>query len=165
VHARVVSSTDCAVLVRLRGAELTILRGDLPAGQLVAGSVVEVHYRDGKAGRYGTYLFAVPPDTALSKRPGRSFHAVITRVKKGSLQIEAGGKKQSLDVEKRATVVDAAGTRVGRTAVLASVSAGDEVLVKYAEQSSDIIAGDVVIPGTDLKVLEVRRLTASPGRP
>lgn len=165
VHARVVSATGDAVTLQLRDSTLTIARADLPADRIAAGSVVEVHYRDSKPERRGVYVFAVPADTALSKRPGRSFHAVITQVKKSSLRIDAGGKHKSLNVEKRAIVVDAAGTRVGKAAVLAAITPGDEVLLKYVEESSDIITGDVTIPGTDLKVLEVRRLTAPPGRP
>ncbi len=161
VHARVVSATGEAVTLQLRDSTLAIARGDLAADAVTPGSVVEVHYRDSKGERRGIYVFAVAADTGLSKRPGRSFHAVITQVKKSSLRIDAGGRKTSLDVEKRAIVVDAAGTRVGKAAVLAAVRPGDEVLVKYVETSSDMVAGDVVIPGTDLKVLEVRRLGPS----
>ncbi len=161
VHARVVSAMGDAVTLQLRDSTLAIARGDLPADAVVTGSVVEVHYRDSKGERRGVYVFAVAPDAGLSKRPGRSFHAVITGVKKSSLRIDAGGRNKSLDVEKRSVVVDAAGTRVGKAAVLAAVRPGDEVLLKYVETSSDLLVGDVFIPGTDLKVLEVRQLGPS----
>ena len=35
---------------------------------------------------------------------------------------------------------------------------GDLLLVKYSEESDDIIVGDLTLPGTQLRALEVRPL-------
>jgi len=158
VRARVTAASPVLLTLQLRGAELQVQRGALPPDAAAVGSTIELHYVDSKGVKRAAFAFPAPDPGELSKRPGRSLHGVLTQVKKTSLQIDAGGTKKSLDVERRAVVVDAGDTRTGRAAVIAALTAGDEVLVKYAEQSSDIVAGDVVIPGTDLKALEVRRL-------
>lgn len=164
VRARVTAASPVLLTLQLRGDELQVARGALPPDAAPVGSTIELHYVDSHGTRRAAFAFSTSAPGELSKRPGRSLHGVVTRVKKTSLQIDAGGKKKSLDVERRAVVVDAADTRTGRAAVIAALKPGDEVLVKYVEQSSDIVAGDVVIPGTDLKVIEVRRLGRSPGQ-
>lgn len=121
-----------------------------------------MHYVDSRGVKRAAFAFPVTDPGDLSKRPGLSLHGVVTRVKGASLRIDAGGKENSLEVERRAVVVDAGTTRTGRAAVVAALAPGDEVLVKYAEQSSDIVTAEVFVPGTDLKALEVRRLGRSP---
>lgn len=163
VRARVTAASPVLLTLQLREAELQVQRGALPPDLPAVGSTIELHYVDSKGVKRAMFAFPAPDPGELSKRPGLSLHGVLTRVTKTSLQIDAGGSRKSLDVERRAVVVDAGGTRTGRAEVIAALTAGDEVLVKYAEQSSDIPAGDVVIPGTDLKALEVRRLGRSTG--
>ena len=158
VRARVTAASPLLLTLQLREAEIQVQRGALPPDAAAVGSTIELHYVDSKGVKRAVFAFPAPDPGELSKRPGRSLHGVLTRVRKTSLQIDAGGSRKSLDVESRAVVVDAGDTRTGRAAVIAALTAGDEVLVKYAEQSSDIPAGDVLIPGTDLKALEVRRL-------
>lgn len=158
VCARVTAASPVLLTLQLQGAELQVARGALPPDAAEVGSTIELHYVDSKGARRAAFVFSTPDPGELSKRPGRSLHGVVTRVKRASLQIDAAGKRKSLDVENRAVVVDGADTRTGRAAVIAALKPGDEVLVKYVEQSSDIVTGDVVIPGTDLKALEVRRL-------
>jgi hypothetical protein len=47
---------------------------------------------------------------------------------------------------------------IGRAEVITRLSAGDLILLKYEEHHASIMVGDITLPGSELRAVEVRRL-------
>jgi hypothetical protein len=148
--------------VQLRGGKPLSIACDAPCAAVTPAAIVELHYVDRKGDRRAEFLFVVDQAAGeLSRRPGRSARGVVTRTKKSSLQLQVGTKKRTYELEKKTTLVEPGQWRpaaTGRAEVMARVKAGEDILLKYEEHDDSIQAGEVTIPGTALKAVEVRRL-------
>lgn len=163
VRARLVAVSPESLTLALRDSHLTLTRDPSAGPAPSVGSIVEVHYGDRNHIRRAVLVFASPglSDEMLSKRPGRSFRGKVTRVGKSTLRLEVDGKRRDLTLDRKSTLVEKdrwAAAASGTAGVLSRVQLGELLLVKYAEESNDLVVGDITLGGTDLKVIEVRRL-------
>ncbi len=162
VRGRVASNSPGTIVLQLRDGRPLAVACDTRCAAASPGSLVELHYVDRKGERRAEHLFVGPAaDGELSRRPGRSVRGLVIRARTSSVQLQVGTKKRSYEIERKATFVEAGGWQpvaTGRDAIAARIRTGEEVLLKYEEDDSSIQAGEVTIPGTTLKAVEVRRL-------
>jgi hypothetical protein len=72
-----------------------------------------------------------------------------------------GNKQRTYGVEKSAALIEASQPQpaaIGRAEVLTRLSAGEMILLKYEEHDASISVGDILLPGSELRAVEVRRL-------
>ena len=162
VRGTVTAATASSVTMQLRDSSITLVV-DAPLAQqaaaLRAGSLIEAHFTDRKGDRRAV-LFLSAATSELSKRAGHSYRGTVDRTKWGTLSINVEGRKRGVSLEKKTRLFAADGTALGSGSkeVSAQLKAGDAVLVTYDEVSSDIPAGDIVIPSSTQRALEIRRL-------
>lgn len=125
-----------------------------------AGARVEVHYLDKKPARAVLILDGIAADLTASKRPGRSYRGVISRIKRSAVSVRIATRTRGVTMEKNTKLVDVDGRSlaIGGKAISGQLAIGDPVLVTYDEQSDDVFSGDVYIPGSHQRALEIRRL-------
>lgn len=166
IRGAVTDVSDSSVTLKLRDSSLTLARqpGATNEHTLAIGSTVDAHYTDRKGERRLVLVIAGPGVAGqLSKRPGHSYRGIVERTKWGTLSIRVEGRKRSVSLEKKTKLLAGDGTSLasGSKEISARLKAGDEVLVTYDEVSSDIPAGDIVIPSSSLRALEIRMLPAN----
>jgi hypothetical protein len=163
VRGRVMSNTPGTIIVTLQGTRQLSVTCDARCDAASPGSLVELHYSDRKGQKRAEYVFVGPSaDNELSRKPGRSVRGIVARTRKSSVQLQVGSKKRSYEIERKAAFVEAGQWQPaasGRAEVIARLVVGESVLLKYEEQDSSIYVGDVLLPQTTLKALEVRRLS------
>jgi hypothetical protein len=157
VRATVTSVSADSLTLRLRDKDLTITRDGVEAPAV--GSTVEAHYLDKSGAKRAVLIFELEPTTELSKRAGYSYRGLIKRLKRSSVSVAAGTKSNTINLMKKTRLVDAAGRAVaaGAKEVGALLRTGDEVLIKYEEDSAVVVEGMMMGSGSD-QALEVRKL-------
>lgn len=171
VRGTVTDASSGSLTVQLRDKTLTLTTdretrlvrpaANGSATQPGVGSLIEVHYVDRKPSpRAVLILDGIPVAAPVSKRPGRSYRGVISRVKRSSVSIKVDARTRGvkMDSHTRLTGVDGGSLAVGWKAVAGQLSAGEDVLVVYDEQSDDINTGDLIIPGSYQRAVEIRKL-------
>jgi hypothetical protein len=162
VHATVAQTTPASVTLQLRDKTLTVAL-DPGARILPVGSLVEVHYLEKPAPRAVLILDRLPPETVVSKRAGRSYRGVISRTKSQSVYLRVDNKNREVKMYSKTRLTGADGRVLvtGSKTVAAQMSVGEEVLINYDQQSEDMMAGDLLIPGSSDRALVIRKLGAS----
>lgn len=175
VRGAVVATSPTSLTVQLRNKSITLSldpqtrtmgAAGLDAATAVAmppaaGALIEVHYIDRKPIPQAIFIVAaLPATTQVSNRPGRSYRGVVSRAKSGSLALTVDTKRRGVTMDRKTKLFDADGRSlaIGGKAVSGQLVAGDPVLVTYDEQSDDVFSGDVYIPGSHQRALEIRRL-------
>ena len=133
----------------------------VPADALIVGAPVEVHYTDRKAMRRAVFIIdRVPDGAALSKRPGRSYRGIVRGTKRGRLTmlVDTRTRGVGLDSRTKLTGTDGRSLAVGSKAIAGQLSASEEVLVTYDEQSDDMQVGDTTIFASSQRAIEIRKL-------
>lgn len=146
----VVSVSPESVVLKLRNRELSLAR-DLslevrPADALASGQIVDAHYVDRRGTRRAVIVLGAIADDAakLSKRPGTSVLGTVKKAKRSSLTLDVAGKSRGFGLKKKTRLLDRDGRLAaeGAAAIVASVSAGDRLLIAY-ERDED--AGDQAV--------------------
>ena len=154
-------SPDTAVL-QLRSENITVALDPSMAPSLRLNGLAEVHYTEKNDIRHAVLAFtdAAAGQQQLSKRPGRSYRGVITRVKRGAVNLQVANKSRELGLEKRTRLIDAQGSEIalGSKAILPLLATGQPVLVKYEDDSTLIAVGDVSFLDSSEDAVEIRRL-------
>ncbi len=159
VRGMVSSVSADSLTLKLRNKELTIGL-DAVASAPAAGSVVEAHYTDKKGVRRAMLIFAADPSAALSKRPATSYRGIVQRIKRGTVSLTANTKSHGIGLDKKTRLVDAGGRSIasGAKEISSALPAGEDVLVKYEDDSTAVGIGDgMAYLGGD-KALEIRGL-------
>jgi hypothetical protein len=159
VHATVATTSPESLTLQLRDKTLTVaLDPSAPAVQV--GSLVEVHYLEKPSPRAVLILDGLPADTVVSKRPGRSYRGVVSRTKSQSVYVRVDNKNREVKMysKTRLTTPDGALLVTGSKPVAAQLAVGEELLINYDQQSEDMMAGDIFIPGSSDRALVIRKL-------
>jgi hypothetical protein len=149
---------DPATQVFRPGGAAASVSGGLP----VVGSVVEAHYVEHRQVRRAAMIYEQGGGSSneLSKRPGTSYRGLANGLSRNTLKVRIDSKSRGVKVDAKTRLTDSDGRAlaVGRKPIGALLAAGEEVLVTYANDSDDIIAGDVMIFGSTQRALEIRKL-------
>lgn len=159
VHAAVATASPESLTLQLRDKTLTVALD--PGARIVpVGSLVEVHYLEKPAPRAVLILDGLPPETVVSKRAGRSYRGVVSRTKSQSVNLRVDNKNREVKMYSKTRLIGADGRVLvtGSKTVAAQMSVGEEVLVNYDQQSEDMMAGDILIPGSSDRALVIRKL-------
>jgi hypothetical protein len=162
VRGTVTSVTASSLTLKLRDSSVTLAidAATTPStAALSAGSTIEAHFTDRKGDRRAVLLLTASTGQ-LSKRFGQSYRGIVERTKRGTLSLRVEGRKRGVSLDKVTKLFASDGTALGSGSkeVSAQLKAGEMVLVTYDEVSSDIPAGDIVIPSSSERALEIRRL-------
>lgn len=159
VRGVVISNASGAVLLQMRGDKRISISCDERCAAATPGATVELHYADRDHALRGELLFIDRGAGELSKRPGRSVRGTVLRTRSASVQLQVGNKQRTYGVEKSAALIDASQPpAVGRSEVLTRLSAGETILLKYEEHDTSMSVGDLFLPGSELRAVELRRL-------
>lgn len=161
VRGVVISNASGAVLLQTRGDRRIAISCDARCAAATPGAIVELHYVDRDDDLRGELLFTDPSAGELSKRPGRSVRGTVLQTKTASVRLQVGNKQRTYGVEKSAALFEPRQPQpaaIGRAEVLTRLSAGETILLKYEEHDSSISVGDILLPGSELRAVEVRRL-------
>ena len=158
VRGIVSAASPTSVTLRLRDGDLTL--SSESDARLVIGERVEAHYTDRKGERRAVLFLDPGTSGTLSKRPGRSYRGTVDRMRRSTLSLRVEGRRRDVTLDSRTTLSTAGGRALasGRSDVAAALSDGEPLLVIYDEQSDDMMAGDVLIPGTARLAREIRRI-------
>ena len=159
VHATVAETSPTAITLQLRDKTLTLAL-DRDARVMPVGSLVEVHYVERPAPRAVIILDSLPPDTVVSKRPGRSYRGVVTKARSGSVYVRVDNKNREVKMDSKTRLMAADGQvlTTGWKLVAPQLVVAEELLITYAQQSEDLMAGDLYLPGSSDRALVIRRL-------
>lgn len=162
VRGVVISNAAGSVLLQMGGDRRIAIACDGRCAAATPGAIVELHYTDRNDEIRGELLFTDPRSAGeLLKRPGRSVRGIVLRTKTSSVQLQVGSKQRTYGVEKAAALIEAGQPQpaaIGRAEVITRLSAGDLILLKYEEHDASIMVGDITLPGSELRAVEVRRL-------
>jgi hypothetical protein len=159
VRGEVISNASGALLLQMRGDKRMSISCDERCAAAAPGAIVELHYVDRGHVLRGELLFADRAAGDLSKRPGRSVRGTVLRTKSASVQLQVGNKQRTYNVEKSTALIeDSQPAAIGRAPVLGRLNAGEVILLKYEEHDSSMTVGEVFLPGSELRAVEVRRL-------
>ncbi|MDQ3169678.1 MAG: hypothetical protein M3Q55_06040 [Acidobacteriota bacterium] len=164
VLGTITATAPTSVTLRLRDRYLTLLSER--DARLVIGERIEAHYTDRKGERRAVLFVDAGTSGPVSKRPGRSYRGTVDRMRRSTLSLRVDGKRRDIALDSRTTLTTADGRTLasGWRDVAAALTSGEMLLVIYEEHSDDMMAGDVMIPGTTLKARQIRMLDAAPRR-
>jgi hypothetical protein len=149
---------DPATQVFGTGRAAASISSSLPA----VGSVVEAHYVEHRHVRRAAMIYeqGAGGATELSKRPGTSYRGVANGVKRSTLAVRVNSKSRGVQLDGKTRLIgsDGRALAVGRKPIGVLLSPGEEVVVTYANDNADMIAGDVMIFGSTQRALEIRKL-------
>jgi hypothetical protein len=162
VRARVLSNAAGTIVLQLGDVKQLSVTCDTLCAGAAPGDVVELHYIDRKGTRTARMMFAGNQTAAeLSKKPGRSARGVVSRTKKSSVRLQFGTKTRDYTIQKKTTLVEAGQGQpvaTGRADVISRLKVGEDLLVKYEEHDTSFQAGEVTLPSTELRAVELRRM-------
>ena len=162
VRGVVITNAAGSVLLQMGGDRRIAIACDQRCATATPGAIVELHYTDRNDQIRGELLFTDARSAReLSKRPGRSVRGTVLRTKTASVQLQVGNKQRTYNVEKSTALIEAGQPQpavIGRAEVITRLSAGDLVLLKYEEHDASMTIGDLTLPGSELRAVEVRRL-------
>jgi hypothetical protein len=158
----VAAASADSLTVKLRKEELTIALEPTSTGSVLpaVGTVVEAHYVDTRGARRAVLIFGADPSSELSNRPAASYRGVVKGIKRGTVSLLANTRSHGVNIDKDTRLVDADGRPVanGSNEITGVLPAGEEVVVKYVDDSAMTMVGDVLTFSGFDKALEIRKL-------
>ena len=161
VRGLVIANASGAILLQMRGDKRISIPCDAACAAATPGAIVELHYVDRHDAVRGEVLFTDLSGGELSKRPGRSVRGTVLRTKTASMQLQVGNRQPTYGVEKSTALIEAGQPQpaaIGRAEVITRLNVGEVVLLKYEKHDASISVGDIFLPGSELRAMEVRRL-------
>jgi hypothetical protein len=159
VRGVVTATSADSLTLKLRDKEFTIGL-DAAFTPPPVGRLVEAHYSDARNVRTAVLIFEADSSAALSKRPGTSYRGIVQRIKRGTVSLTANTKSHGVSIDRQTRLVGADGRAVanGAKAITAALPPGEDVLIKYEDDSAMTTVGDVLMFSGSDKALEIRKL-------